>query len=360
MTPTVTGVGWSSLFADYADEPGAAFLGPHDLLPDDRWDRGIRVSCLHDLLRQLLPALSSVRLVTSAPAADPQTIMQFHKPQYARSQGLLEPVEPDGRLAAGLHAVGTVLELCDQVWARELTNAYALVRPAGHHSEPNSAGGGCLFANGVLAVLRARQHGAERVLVVDWDAHHGNSQQHAFWEDPAVLTISVHQDRAFPPGTGGTDARGAGQGFGSNINVPVPMGSGGGVYRAVFEDVIIPAAERFRPDLVLVASGLDASYLDPSARLALHSGDYGWMTQQLVDVADRYANGRLLMTHEGGYALSYLPLCFLRIIESLSGDRTEVADPFLERWGTTFASAVSAEARATIRHCRQLAGDVPR
>jgi acetoin utilization deacetylase AcuC-like enzyme len=192
-----------------------------------------------------------------------------------------------------------------------------------------------MFANGVLAALELKRLGAERILYLDWDAHHGNSQQGAFWSDPSVLTISVHQARAFPPGTGGTDARGAGQGYGTNINIPVPPGSGGGVYRTAFKDVIRPAAEAFRPDFVLVSSGLDASYIDPSARLCLHSGDYEWMTDQVITMAGENCDGRLVMTHEGGYSLPYLPLCFLRIVERLSGCRTGIVDPFLARWGTT-------------------------
>jgi acetoin utilization deacetylase AcuC-like enzyme len=132
------------------------------------------------------------------------------------------------------------------------------------------------------------------------------------------------------------------------------MGSGGGVYRAVFEQVIQPAADRFAPDFVMVSSGLDGSYLDPSARLALHSGDYGWMAARMREIADRHASGRLLLTHEGGYALSYLPLCFLRILEALAGHQTGMVDPFLARWGEDFAAAVPAAARHTIERCAEL------
>jgi acetoin utilization deacetylase AcuC-like enzyme/GNAT superfamily N-acetyltransferase len=346
---SLTGIAWSAAFAAYDRGPGAAFLPAQPGLPDDRWDSGDRVACMRDYL-DLVP--HPWRLVGDFdPIADAE-LLAFHEPDYLRRTGLLRPARSsvDGALVAA----AAVHTLCRQVWRRELDNGYALVRPAGHHAEAGRDGGGCLLANGVLAVLEARRLGARRVLYVDWDAHHGNAQQTAFWRDPDVLTISIHQDRAYPPLTGGLDARGAGPGLGANLNVPVPMGSGGGVYRAVFEQVIEPAADRFAPDFVMVSSGLDGSYLDPSARLALHSGDYGWMAARMRRIAERHASGRLLLTHEGGYARSYLPLCFLRILEALSGFDSGVADPFLTRWGQDFAAAVPDQARRTIDHCAAL------
>jgi acetoin utilization deacetylase AcuC-like enzyme len=301
------------------------------------------------------PRLPSVDVVQDFAAATPETLRWFHTPAYLSSA---EAAAAD-RYRAGLMAAGAAVELSRRVWAGEVTNGYALTRPAGHHSEPAKAGGNCMFANGVLAALQAQRSGARRVLFLDWDAHHGNSQQTAFWRDPSVLTISVHQGRAFAPGTGGSDARGAGPGFGANLNVGVPMGSGGGVYRAVFDRVIRPAAERYRPDMVIAACGFDGSYLDPSARLALHAEDYGWMAAQARSIAVAHAGGRLLLTHEGGYSLPYLPLCFLRVIERLSGDDTGIDDPFLRHWGRDFAAAVTAEAEAVIAAAAAQVADVP-
>jgi acetoin utilization deacetylase AcuC-like enzyme len=324
---------------------GAAFLPPHEFLPNEPWDRSERVTSLYHLLIHV-PSL--VYIVEDFEPVAAEVLLDFHQEAYVRSLGLLNGQRSNGFADAGLFAVGAVRALCERVWMRQLANAYALVRPAGHHADAGAAGGGCMFANGVLAALHAKELGARRILFVDWDAHHGNSQQGAFWRDPSVLTISIHQGRAYPPQTGGLDARGAGAGFGSNINVPVPLGSGGGVYRAVFESVVLPAADRFQPDFVIVSSGLDGNYIDPSARLSLHSQDYKWLTQQVMTIAAEYAGGRLLLTHEGGYALPYIPLCFLAILEALTGKTSEILDPFLLRWGTDFASAVSSEAATII------------
>lgn len=354
-----TGIAWSPFFGMHSRGPGAAFLPQLEFLPDDRWDRGQRVECLHQILGYAASRLHRVCTIEFQEAAE-QEILEFHSESFARSAGLLD-AERQGVSypKAGLLAVGAVRELCRQVWQGELVNGYALVRPAGHHSDADRAGGGCVFANGVLATLEVRRLGAERILYIDWDAHHGNGQQSAFWTDPSVLTVSIHQARAFNPGTGGIDARGGGLGFGANINIPIPLGSGGGVYRAAFQNVVRPAAAAFSPDFIIVSSGLDANYIDPSARLCLHSGDYEWMATQVVELANRYCNGRLVLTHEGGYALAYLPLCFLRIVEALSGCRSEIADPFLQRWGYDFASSVSGEAQQILTQCAGYIEEIP-
>ncbi len=282
----------------------------------------------------------------------------FHEESYVNSVAGVN--QTGDHVLAGRLAVAAVREACDLVWTRELRNAYALVRPPGHHAERSHARGGCLFANGVFAALRAKELGARRILFLDWDAHHGNGQQNAFWTDSGVLTISIHQAQPFAPGTGGFDARGEGEGLGFNINVPVPMGSGGGVYREIFDRVVTRAAERFDPDMVLVSSGLDANHLDPSARLSLHSGDYRWLAARVGELAEKFAAGRLLMFHEGGYSLAHIPICFLRIIEAISGHDTGTPDPFLDHWGTDFAEGVPSEARRVIEFAEGLADSVPR
>ncbi|MEZ5731916.1 MAG: class II histone deacetylase [Paracoccaceae bacterium] len=229
------------------------------------------------------------------------------------------------KLAAG----GAIVAL-EAVLAGTVRNAYALIRPPGHHAVADQGMGYCLFANAALAILHGRAvHGLGRVAVVDWDVHHGNGTEAAFYDDPETLTISLHQDNLYPLDSGKMEARGSGAGMGANLNIPLPPGSGDGAYLAAFEQVVLPALDRFRPDLVLVASGFDASAADPLGRMMVTSEGYRTMTAMLMKAADRLCGGRIVMTHEGGYSAAYVPYCGLAVLEELSGHRTGVEDPFL-------------------------------
>ena len=177
--------------------------------------------------------------------------------------------------------------------------------------------------------LRAAR-GLARVAIVDWDVHHGNGTQSAFYDDPSVLTISLHQDGCFPLGSGAVDDNGEGAGAGANINIPLPRGGGRGAYVAAFERVVVPALERFSPDFIIVASGLDASAMDPLGRMQMHSDAYRELTKLMMDTADRCCEGRLVVEHEGGYSSAYVPFCGLAIVEQLSGLASGVEDPMLE------------------------------
>jgi acetoin utilization deacetylase AcuC-like enzyme len=225
----------------------------------------------------------------------------------------------------------------DAVMKGQVTNAYALVRPPGHHAERDRGLGFCLFGNVAVAIMRARQvHGLKRVATVDWDVHHGNGTQQAFYEDPDVLTISIHQDRLFPLRSGGIEENGSGAGEGRNINIPMPPGSGVGAYLAAFERVILPALRKFKPDLIVVPSGFDAGGTDPLGRMMVHSGGYRQMARLLMEVADEVCQGRLVLSHEGGYSATNVPYCGLAVMEQLSGITTNVTDPWLpimEEWG---------------------------
>lgn len=226
-------------------------------------------------------------------------------------------------------AAGGVLETVDAVWDNRVRNAYALVRPAGHHALDETGMGFCVFNNIAIAVRHAqRTLGARRVAVVDWDVHHGNGTQSIFYADPSVLTISLHQDNVFPVDEGGVDERGTGDGFGYNLNLPLPAGTGDGGYRYAMETVVIPAVQRFQPDLILVASGLDAGAMDPLGRQMVTSNGFRELTGLVAAVADEVCAGRLVMCHEGGYNPAFLPFCGLAILEALCGKKT-VEDPFL-------------------------------
>lgn len=235
-----------------------------------------------------------------------------------------------GSYEIALLSAGGCLAAGEAVLEGRVRNAYALVRPPGHHAEADTGRGYCIFGNAVLLVKHAqRAYQVGRVAVVDWDVHHGNGTESAFIDDPSVLTISIHQDHNYPVDAGSMDVNGRGPGVGTNINVPLPAGSGHGAYLATFERVVIPALMRFRPELIVIASGLDASMIDPIGRMMCTSETYRLMTRMLIAAADSLCGGRIVATHEGGYSFAYVPFCGLAVIEELGGIRTPVVDPYL-------------------------------
>jgi acetoin utilization deacetylase AcuC-like enzyme len=277
--------------------------------------------------------------IKARPCTD-EELLRFHTPKHISDLDALcmagggeaggkSPVGPASFDIAKL-AVGGVLEAVDAVITKKVDNAYVLCRPPGHHAEKELVTGFCLFANGVLGVEHARAvHGLKRIAVVDWDVHHGNGAESAFYDDPDILTISMHQDNLFPPGRGSIAETGEGAGAGSNLNIPLFPGSGSGAYRAAFDQLVIPALEAFQPEMIFVASGFDASALDPLGHMMLSSKDYAYMTDALLAIADIYSEGRVVMTHEGGYSAAYVPYCGLAVLECMSGHDTGVEDPFL-------------------------------
>jgi acetoin utilization deacetylase AcuC-like enzyme len=235
-----------------------------------------------------------------------------------------------GSYEIALLSTGGVIQAMEAVLRGDVDNAYALVRPPGHHALPDEALGFCLFGNGVVAGLHAlEEHQLDRIAYVDWDVHHGNSQQTAFYEDPRALTISVHQDNCFPPDSGHLPDNGEGKGAGYNINIPLPPGSGVGAYEAAFDQVVLPALEKFKPQLIMVPSGFDAGAYDPLGRMQMHSGGYRNLAAKLMAAADSLCGGRLVCSHEGGYNAHTVPFYGLAVLEQLSGISTGVEDPFL-------------------------------
>jgi acetoin utilization deacetylase AcuC-like enzyme len=185
--------------------------------------------------------------------------------------------------------------------------------------------------------MHARAKGVARVAVVDWDVHHGNGTQAAFWVDPAVLTISLHQDQHFPHDSGFVEEVGEGAGRGANLNIPLPPASGLGAYRAAFERIVIPALHRFQPELIVVACGFDASALDPLGRQLLYSDGFRALTRLVRTAAETLCGGKLVLCQEGGYSTGYVPFCGLAVLEELSGIRTPVDDPFMAARRGAFA-----------------------
>ena len=292
-------------------------------------------------LRNLIDASGMLaELVEIVPrAASDDELTLVHTPEYVdriRAQsadrgGDAGGWSPFGRWTYEIAALaaGGCLEAVDAVLDGRVANAYALVRPPGHHAGPAGGCGYCVFSNAALAALRVRARGVERVAIVDWDVHHGNGTQAAFWTDPAVLTVSLHQEDLFPAGSGTVEEVGEGGAAGTNINVPLPAGSGRAAYLAALDRVVLPALARFRPGFVLVACGLDASMNDPLGRMNLTSECFALMADRIMKAAATLCDRRLVLCHEGGYSSAYMPYCGLAIVERLAGKPTDVVDPWL-------------------------------
>lgn len=234
-----------------------------------------------------------------------------------------------GSFDIALLSTGGVIEAIDSVIDSKVDNAYALVRPPGHHAMPDKAMGFCIFGNAAIAGKYAlKNKGLSKIAFVDWDVHHGNGTQAAFYEDQNALTISIHQDRNFPTNSGLVDENGEGKGSGYNINIPLPPGSGVGAYESAFDRVIIPALEVYNPELIIIPSGFDGGAGDPIGRQMLTSEGFKSLTKKMMAVAEDVCNGRILMTHEGGYSAATVPFFAHAVIETMAHENLGIEDPF--------------------------------
>lgn len=278
----------------------------------------------------------------SAESASEEDLLRVHDPAYlaefkrlsAGEGGQLGLRTPflHGGYEIARQSAGLAVAAVDRVLSGDIKNAYALTRPPGHHCLSDTPMGFCLLNNIAIAIEAARaRHKVQRVAVIDWDVHHGNGTQGIFWERGDVLALSLHQDRNFPRDGGTPDERGEGPGAGTTINIPLLPGSGGAAYRAAFERIVVPAVERFQPELIIVACGYDASGVDPLSRMLLGAEDFGWMTEAVMDLAESLCAGRLVLVHEGGYSETHVPFCGLAVMEALTGIDTGVGDPLGDR-----------------------------
>jgi len=218
---------------------------------------------------------------------------------------------------AMLLAAGGLLEAAAAVLDGRNRNAFALLRPPGHHAERGAAMGFCLFNNTAIAARWAqRERGLERVAIVDWDVHHGNGTEEIFLEDPTVLTVSLHQDGLYPADTGMLGVRGAG---GTNVNIPLPASTGDHGYLHAWDALVAPAVRRFAPDLIIVGAGQDAAATDPLGRMSVTAPGFRSLADAAVALAAEVCDGRLVTMLEGGYSLMHLPIANLGILEGLAG-----------------------------------------
>ena len=252
---------------------------------------------------------------------------RVHSPAYlealGRSAGKSGYFDPDtyfaeSSVAAARRAAGGALAVVDALMGERATHGLALLRPPGHHALPGGAMGFCILNNVAVAAAHARARGASRVLIVDWDVHHGNGTQEMFYDDPSVLYVSLHQ-WPFYPGTGAAREVGERDGRGFTVNVPLSAGAGDAVYAAAFERLIGPIAEQFDPDLVLLSAGFDAHDLDPLGGMSLTDRGYAAMLTCLTDALPRGAAGRVGVVLEGGYDLTGLRDSLRTTLETLQG-----------------------------------------
>jgi acetoin utilization deacetylase AcuC-like enzyme len=253
-------------------------------------------------------------LILPSRRAELDGITLCHDPRYVESV-LRDIRDGETELAGGdvsvstesgdvaLHAVGGVIDTVDAVLSGQADNAFCAVRPPGHHARPAAAMGFCLFNNIAIAARHAQKHhGIARVAIVDWDVHHGNGTQEIFYRDGSVLFFSTHQSPWYP-GTGQADETGDGKGNGKIFNHPLPAGSGQAEIGGAFRETLLPALEKFRPELILVSAGFDSRAGDPLGHFRLTDADFAELTRLLRDAADRFSQGRLVSLLEGGYNL---------------------------------------------------------
>jgi acetoin utilization deacetylase AcuC-like enzyme len=354
--------GWHDTGTNAGLLPGSAGIQPylHFESPESkqRFHSLVEVSGLAQHLVRITPRPASDEDILRCHTAEhlDRIKRESDQPRGGDAGDGTSPFGHQGFQIAALAAGGSIAAL-EAVLDGEVRNAYALVRPPGHHARPETGMGFCMFGNAAIAIAHARAARPDlRVATVDWDVHHGNGTQAIFYRDPQVLTISLHQDDLFPRGSGRIEERGEGAGEGHAINIPLPAGSGNGAYLGVMTEVVAPALRRFRPDVVVVPSGFDASCFDPLGRQSVTAKGFRDMTRVLMDLTSQLCDGRLMLTHEGGYSPTYVPMCGVEVLSELSGIAVDVVPPLYRTYDTMPEQTISATQREVIAAVRQAHG----
>ena len=320
---------WSQQFAIHDSGRAGLYLPVGGLIEDDvHVDSTARITRTRNLLRTT--GIDDAATILEPRKAVVEEVLRVHSEEHV--QRMQEVSEAGGGDAGGgytpmdehsydlaLLSAGSALTALDAVVSGGHP-AHALLRRSGHHAWRESGYGFCIFNNCAIVARAARDElGLERVAVVDIDAHHGNGTEAIFYDDPSVLTVSLHQDRSFPVETGGVESMGAGDAEGTNVNVNIPAGAGDPAYLDAFDRIVVPVLLEYSPQLVVVACGVDASLFDPMARLGVTAAGFAGMAERLLGVAREVADGRLVSVQEGGYSPVYSPLCWLAFLETIGG-----------------------------------------
>ncbi|MCK5165010.1 MAG: histone deacetylase [Desulfobacula sp.] len=286
-----------------------------------------RLTSIYSMLND--PDMQDIFVDVGPKKAEQETVTLFHTHEYfkkiAETKGKnLIALTGDTHACkdsfnAALYAAGGLLKAISQVAAKNLDNAFALIRPPGHHAEKSRAMGYCLFNHIVLGAMFAQKIlKLGRILIIDWDVHHGNGTQHAFERDPNVLFFSVHQAGLFP-GTGFFTETGLGPGEGYTINLPIPKGYGDAEYTAIFESLLAPVAQQFAPELILVSAGFDTHKDDPLGGMLMTASGFAAITASIKRTADKVCGGKMVMSLEGGYNCDALSRAVKAVLKEMAG-----------------------------------------
>ena len=334
-----TALCWDERFAVHDMGRGAMYLPTEGLLEDDvHVDNTARIVRTRNLLARA--GLDAVLRIVTPREATVEELARVHSLEHV---GRMEAISAAGGGDAGggytpmdsrsyelaLLSAGSALTALELVLQGEVANAHAMLRRSGHHAWRDSGYGFCIFNNCAVAARAAQvEFGIGRVAIVDIDAHHGNGSEWIFAADPSVLTVSIHQDRSFPSDSGLVEHAGEGAGLGTNVNVNLPAGTGDPGYHYALDRIVLPVLRGYRPDLVVVACGVDASLFDPLSRLGLTAAGFGGVAERLLAVAGEVCGGRLVSVQEGGYSPVYAPFCWLAVVETLAGVPERHEDPY--------------------------------